>query len=436
MKKIINIILMVTLPFILSSCNWDWIFSFAWNMMCTYAPDTDHCSQFIAIQSWSAAKCASIKWTKFKWTWSNPPRDKCYLQVAINKWDFNICKNIKWWPMSYTEDECIKGVWQKILDKAVSDDDVEWCKKLSKFPTWYQSQYWECKSKLANIEKMNSRDEKIDSLIEALKNNPKDKDLQKELQKLQNLKQTTYEMMSDTDRWNYFKEKREWIMSDIEDDDVKSAISKEFTAYRQWETNINKMLEKLEEVTEKQKTLKRLDEEANELTDNIKEQLEWLVNDKQDEIMEEMWDNAKKWIEENGWEKLKWTLKNYEWAMEKYEKWSKMYEDAMEKYNKLKSTYDEVMWIYNRVDEVNKMLAQWKIDEWKAKVLKWAVLLDKWLEYTLEYVPVFGSTMSKVSKETFDAVIKLAKKRAERSTALDKCFEDPANCDTDAISAY
>ncbi len=436
MKKIINIILMVSLPFVLSSCNWDWIFSFAGNMVCTYAPDTDHCTQFIAVQSWSPSKCESIKWTKFKDIWSNPPRDKCYLQVAINKGDYNICKNIKWWAMSYTQDECINSVWQKILDKAISDDDISWCKKLEKFPSWYQSQYNDCKTKLANISKIKSNDEKIDNLIEELKNNPKDKDLQKELQKLQNLKQTTYEMMSDSDKTNYFKEKRESVMADIDDDDVKSAISKEFTAYRQWETNINKMLEKLEEVTEKQKTLKRLDEEANQLTDTIKEQLEWLVNNKQDEIIEKMWDNAKKWIEENGWEKLKWTLKNYEWAMEKYEKWSKMYEDAMEKYNKLKKTYDEVMWIYNKVDEVNKMLAQWKIDQWKANVLKWAVLLDKWLEYTLEYVPVFWSTMSKVSKETFDTVIKLAKKRAERSTSLEKCFDDPANCDTDSISAY
>jgi hypothetical protein len=122
--------------------------------------------------------------------------------------------------------------------------------------------------------------------------------------------------------------------------------------------------------------------------------------------------------------------------MEKYEKCSKMYEDSMEKYNKLKKVYDEVMWVYNRIDDVNKMLAEWKIDEWKAKVIKWAVLLDKWLEYATEYVPVFGSTISKISKETFDATIKLAKKRAERSTALDKCFIDPANCDTDAISWY
>jgi hypothetical protein len=63
-------------------------------------------------------------------------------------------------------------------------------------------------------------------------------------------------------------------------------------------------------------------------------------------------------------------------------------------------------------------------------------LLDKGLEYATAYVPVFGSTISTISKETFGTVIELAKKRAERSTALEKCFDDPANCDTDKISGY
>lgn len=35
------------------------------------------------------------------------------------------------------------------------------------------------------------------------------------------------------------------------------------------------------------------------------------------------------------------------------------------------------MGVYNRIDEVNKMLAEGKIDAGKAKVLKGAVLLDK-----------------------------------------------------------
>ena len=242
--------------------------------------------------------------------------------------------------------------------------------------------------------------------------------------------------MSESQRAAYFSEKRKEIMGDIDDDDVASTISKEYTKYRWSEWNINNLLDKLEEITAKQKMIKQIDEEANELTDNIKEQLEWIVWDKQDEIIGAMGENAKEWIEKNGGDKLKWSLKEMEWAMGKYEKWSEMYESMKGKYDKLKWAYDEVMGVYNRVDQVNKMLAEWKIDAGKAKVLKGAVLLDKGLEYATAYVPVFGSTISTISKETFGTVIELAKKRAERSTALEKCFDDPANCDTDKISGY
>lgn len=433
-NNIFKIFIIIFLTFFLTSC--DSVLSAVWNLMCKLAPDTDHCYQFTAVQSGSPAACAKIKWTKFKDAWSNPPRDKCYLTIAENKWDYNICKNIKWWPMSYTQDECIKWVWQKILDESVKNDDLEWCKKLGKLPSWYQSSYEECKTKLATIEKMKTKDEKIENLIEQLKANPDSSELKKQLTEAKKQLQNTYEMMPEWQKIEYFKEKRESIMADIEDDDVKSAISKEFTAYKSWEWNVLKQLEKLEQITEKQQNLKRLDEEANVLVDQVKGQLEWIVNDKQDEIIEKMWDNAKDRIEKNWWKNLKSALDNYKWIMEKYEKWSKMYEDAKWKYDKIKWVYDEVMWVYNKIDEVNKMVAEWKIDEWKAKVLKWAVLLDKWLEYATWYVPVFGSTISTISKETFWTVIDLAKKRAERSTSIEKCFDDPANCDTDNISWY
>ena len=404
--------------------------------MCTLMPDSDHCYQFTAVQSGSPSACEKIKWTKFKDTGSNPPRDKCYLQVAINKWDYNICSNIKGGPMSYTKDGCIGDVWQKILDTAVVSDDPNGCKSLQKFPKTFESKYTDCIGAIITPEKIKASDTKMNDIIDQLKKNPDDTDLKKELAKLKADKQTKYEMMSEPQRAAYFSEKRKEIMGDIEDDDVASAISKEYTKYRWSESNINNLLDKLGEITTKQKMIKQIDEEANELTDNIKEQLEWIVGDKQDEIIGAMGENAKEWIEKNGGDKLKWSLKEMEWAMGKYEKWSEMYESMKGKYDKLKWAYDEVMGVYNRVDEVNKMLAEGKIDAGKAKVLKWAVLLDKWLEYATSYVPVFGSTISTVSKETFGTVIELAKKRAERSTAIEKCFDDPASRDTDKISGY
>lgn len=433
MKSINKILILIFLSFWLTSC--DSILSGIWNLMCTWAPDTDHCYQFTAVQSGSPAACERIKWTKFKDTGSNPPRDKCYLTIAQNKWDYTICSHIKWWSMSYTKSECEAGVWSKILSEAVGKDDINGCSKIKNIPN-STSTYDDCVGKLATKEKLDDKDTKINDLIEKLKSHPWDEDLAKELSELKKQKELTYNMMPEWQKQEYFKEKREEIMADIEDDDVKSAISKEYTAYKQNETNINNMLDKLQEITKKQELIKSADEKANQLTDQIKEQLEWIVWDKQDEIIEAMWDKAKERIEENGWKDLKRALWDLEWAMGKYEKGSEMYVSAKSKYDKLKWAYDEVMWVYNKIDEVNKMVAEGKIDEWKAKVLKWAVLLDKWLEYATEYVPVFWSTISTISKETFWTVIELAKKRAERSTAIEKCFDDPANCDTDKISWY
>lgn len=434
MKSIFNkIFILIFLSLFLTSC--DSILSGIWNLMCSWAPDTDHCYQFTAVQSASPSACEKIKWTKFKDTGSNPPRDKCYLTVAQNKSDYTICSKIKWWPASYTKSECESWVWEKLLSESLKADDINWCAKIKKIPN-LSTVYANCVWQLATKEKLDNKDEKINNIIEQLKSNPWDKVLKKELDDLKKQKETTYNMMSDGQKKDYFKEKREEIMVWVEDEDVKSVISKEYTTYRAGETNINNMLIKLEEITKKQELIKSADEKANQLTDQIKEQLEWLVNDKQDEIIEKMWGKAKERIEENGWKDLKRSLWDLEWAMWKYEKWSKMFEDAKSKYDKLKWAYDEVMWVYNRIDEVNKMVAEGKIDAGKAKVLKWAVLLDKWLEYATEYVPVFWSTISTISKETFGTVIELAKKRAERSTAIEKCFDDPANCDTDKISWY
>ena len=89
-----------------------------------------------------------------------------------------------------------------------------------------------------------------------------------------------------------------------------------------------------------------------------------------------------------------------------------------------------------RVDEVNKLVAQGKIDQNQAKVLKGGVMLGKGLEYATSYVPIFGSTISTITKETFEVTMKLARERAKRSNALNKCIEDPEHCDPNGISAY
>lgn len=437
-KKIVLFSLILSSSVVLSWC--DSVLSWIGQKMCDLAPDSDHCFQRSAVQWWDTSICDKIKWTKFKDIWSNPPRDKCYLTVATNKWDPTPCKKIKWWLISYTQDECYKWASKKVLDDAIKNDDPNGCKKLSKFPAWYQSDYALCKQQLCNPEKLKTMDEKIDDLVQKIKD--WDKSAKKELDKLNADRQSRYEQMTSTDKANYFKSKKDKMLADVEDEDVKSAIAKEYTNRRNWNnpTDITKMTDKLADIVEKQKLTKELDDAANETMDNIKQQLVDFANKQKDDAVDEaigMWQEAAaEWIEKNWGDNIKYALLKLKRAADKYDKASKEYESIMWDYNKVKWIYDEVVWTYKRIDQVADMVAKWKITEWQAKVLKWAVLLDKWLEYTTEYVPVFWSTISKVSKETFAVVIELAKKRAERTAQLDKCFVDPANCDFEWISAY
>jgi hypothetical protein len=156
----------------------------------------------------------------------------------------------------------------------------------------------------------------------------------------------------------------------------------------------------------------------------------------QDEVTDIMKEKAADWIKENGWDKLKWSLKNLEWMKEKYEKWSEAYNAIDEKYQKIKWVYDQVNGIYTKMDSLDTLVAQGKLTADKANVIKWAVLLQNGLTAVTEYVPIFWSTVSTITNATFETAIKVAEERAKRTTALDKCIEDPLNCDTDNISGY
>lgn len=419
--------LSIFLTIFLSWC--DWFLTYLWLTMCQYAPDSDHCYQWTAVQSWNPADCDKIKWTKFKNSWSNPPRDKCYMQIAINTWDYSSCKKIQWGLMSYTTTECIQ-------ETAKKNDDPSWCKKLS----W--SEFEACRSIVANPEKMKNKDSKIDELIEQLKNDKNNKTLKTELDKLKKDKQDMYEMMEYKDRVAYFSWKREEIMWEVEDPDVKSAIANEYKNFRtkSWEWNINKLLDWLQDIKERQELIKKLDEDANTLVDDIKwpivDYANWEIEWIQGEVTEKLAEKWKEWIEKNWWDTMKWSLKKMEWAMEKYEKWSEQYEAMKSKYDKFKWAYDEAMEVYWKIDKVNKLLAEWKIDAKQANVLHWWVLLWKSLEYATWYIPVFWSTASKVTKATFETVMKVAEKRAARTNAINKCIDDPEHCDFDNVTAY
>jgi hypothetical protein len=172
------------------------------------------------------------------------------------------------------------------------------------------------------------------------------------------------------------------------------------------------------------------------MVDMLKGTIGDYADEKKQEAIDAMTEKGWDYMKQNGGDNLKWGLYNLEKMKEKYDKASEQYEKINSQIEKVKKTYDEMQAIYKKVDQFNKMLAEGKIDQGQAKVLKGAVMLGKGLEYATQYVPVFGSTASTITKETFDATVKLATQRAQRTNAINKCIEDPEHCDPSGISAY
>ncbi len=403
-------------------------------VLCDFVPDSDHCYQAGAVQSGQSDACENIKGEGF--TGSNPPRDKCYLQIAQNTDNYDVCKKIRGGPMSYTQEECILGI-------AIKNGDPDGCRRLK------GGDFSSCKSQVGTSITTDKLKEISDELEEAKKaagKDPDDADAQKRLADLKKKEKDLFEFAPPGVSGQYFKTQREEIMGDVDDEDVKSEISKLFVDFRSKNPNMsmNEQLKKMEEIKDQQETSKRLDEYANTLMDQIKEgatgfadeTFEDLYGDDIEKYKDAMAERGMKYLEEKGGKDLMRGIDNLKWMKEKADKASEQYAKINEQIEKLQKVYNEAKEVAKKIDDINKLLAEGKIDAGKAKVLHGAVYLGKGLEYATSYVPVFGSTISTVSKETFDATVKFATKRAERTTALDKCIEDPEHCDTDTITGY
>ncbi len=412
-------------PFLLASC--DSVLAGIGGLMCSLAPDSDHCFQFSAVQSGDPAKCDKIKGTKFKSMGSNPPRDKCYLQIAENTGNYAACDRIKGGPMSYTKVGCIEGT-------AVKKDDPAGCARLSAGSAEHQR----CAQSVGTPEKVKAKDAEYQALRQAFQDDPSDREALGKYEAAKKDLDSRYALMDYGARTEYLKTRREEMMSDIDDEDVRQAVAKDFNAFKQKnpDAKFTDLVGGLKDVTDRQKLFKELDENANKLVDDVKGQLQDYVDGKWEEAQEAATEKAGEWIDKNASDQLKGQLQRLSWMKEKYDKASEGYKEIEAKYAKMKAVYDEAVAINAKVKEFDALVAQGKIDPGRAKTLKGAVLLGKGLEYATGYVPVFGSTVSTISKETFETVVKVATKRAERSTGLDKCFSDPLNCDTDGISAY
>lgn len=393
---------------------------------CADDPDSKHCYQAEAVSAWDASVCKKIDGKEFKQYKSNPPRDKCYMMVAAQNNDYSLCSKIKWGEMSYTKEDCI-------FEVISANDDPKWCDRMK-----WDNRYEECNETFRSANALVMKDQNIDDLTEQIKNDPENEELKTQLQKVLNSKKNLFPFLSTDEQSSYVKEHREKIMDNIDDEDVKSLVAKEYNEYKKSnpDADIISMMDKMKDIADKQNMMKQADEDANMLIDVLKDQMTDLAQQWQDAITDAIKDKATDWIKENGGDKLKRSLKNLEWMKEKYDVASEEYAAVSEKYNKLKDAYDKVNAIYSKMDGFDTLVAQWKLTAEKAHVLKWAVLLQNWLTAVTDYVPVFGSTISKITDATFEATMKFAQKRAERATALDKCIDDPLNCDTDSISWY
>jgi len=430
MKKLIQLSIVVIAMFTLSGCLGGLM-----GMVCDFLPDADHCNQAAAIQEADPYGCDKIEGKGF--SGSNPPRDKCYLLIAENTGDYGACDRIKGGNMSYTREECITGA-------AVKNEDPEGCRLLS------GNAFQLCKEKTGvsiTTDKLKDINDEVEQAKSAAGHNPDDPEAKKMLADLQKKQKALFEFAPDSVQKEFFKQGREAIMEDIEDEDVKSEISKLFVDMRNKNPNmdVNTQLGKIQEIKDQQELVKNLDEQANTLMDQIKSQandvasgtLEDIYGEDVEKIKAKMAEKGMKYVEDKvGTANFKYGVERLEKMKAGYDKASEQYEKISEQVEKLKKVYGEAKEIYTKIDEVSKLLGEGKIDKGKAKVLQGAILLGKGLEYTTDYVPVFGSTISTITKETFNATVIFATKRAQRTTSLDKCIDDPLNCDTEGISGY
>lgn len=426
-KQSALVLIIIFSAFIFTGCDW---LSELLGPNCDLLPDSGHCYQAAGGQSGDSSNCEKIKAPpEYAKMGSNPPKDKCYMMIAENTGDYSYCKKMKGGFGSYESADCISEI-------AAWNADPKGCKMLT------GADFESCKKELGNAltpDRMSKLDSDLEAVKKDLEDDPTNTELKQKLKKLQAEQSEKMEFMSSENRVQYTRTKVDEVIGGVDDEDVKSSIVKDYLAIKGKNPNMNfdQLMGELKKVKEEKEFIKRLDDQANTLVDLIKNG----ASDYADEKKQELIDAAT----EKGWDYIKnkgegagyyWQLKKLEDMKEKYDKASENYKAISEKLEKFKKTYDEVSQVYKKVDEFNKMLKEGKINEGQAKVLKGAVLLGKGLEYATSYVPVFGSTVSTVSKETFEVVVKVAKKRAERTNSLQKCIDDPANCDPDSITGY
>ena len=406
-----------------SECEFD----FSPRDPCIDSPDAAYCYQDLAIQRGDASYCEKIEVSKETGI-TNLDKDICYMGVAQATGDPKYCLQMKGGEESYERKDCIIAV-------AKEDKNFDACNLLR--GTQRQDCYAET-GRMVQVLDLEDANRKIQELEDRLRSDWRNRDLQRELDELKKQQDLMYEHAIPSVQREYFRQQREKLFEDVEDEQLRSMIARDFSQYRgqNSEATVTELFEKMQQIKEEKETIKRLDQEANRLIDDLKSNIIVYGSGQARNAVDSATSYAWEWSFSRGSEEMKWQMSRLEEMKSRYDRASAQYRAINEQIDKFKKVYDEVSEVYNKVNQFNMMVADGKIEEGHAEVLKGAVYLGKGLEYATGYVPVFGSTISTVSKETFDATVKFATKRAQRTTALNKCIEDPLNCDPDGITGY
>ena len=412
---------------VFSACDFD----FSPRDPCIGSDDPTHCYIDVAIQRADPTLCEKIE-PPAGFTSSNPPKDKCYMSVAQAAGDATICNNMVGGEGSYERKDCIVTV-------ATDQIDFNACDMLSGSN---RRECYESIGKTLTTNHLLDTQDKIDQIENDLIYSWRDRELtsslRKELSELKRKQDLMYANADPSVQREYYRSQREKIFDTIEDEEVKRMVSRDFIAFRSknQDASVTELFERMREIREEKETIQRLDQEANKLIDDLKNNIIEYGSGKAQDAVNSVAGAAWGWTFSRGSEEMKYRMSRLEDMKNRYDRASAQYKAITEQIEKFKKVYDEVSEVYKKVNQFNQMVADGKIEAGHAEVLKGAVYLGKGLEYATGYVPVFGSTISTISKETFDATVKFATKRAQRTTALNKCIEDPLNCDPDGITGY
>ena len=361
---------------------------------------------FMLFFLWWCMEWCSVTWSVML-TWCNNVEDSdhCFQKAAIANNNPELCDEIEYWP---PRDKCHMMI-------AMTNGDEEYCEWAEWVSGWYSQEF--CESKVEEVSS-GSLDSSSGSL-----------DVEEQKKKNEEFVKIKDKIFEDID----------YNSDEKNNDDIKVEVAKQFNDYRKenQDKSVEEWTKKMEDIATDTQTMKRLDVNANKMLDDMKSSMVWYVNSKTDEakdaVLDEWWSRVKML---DNTKELERRIKSLEWIKWAYDKASDSYNFINEKLEKIKKIKEEIEWIYTRMDQVDGMLKNDKIDAWQARVLKWAILLDEWLKNVTWYVPVFWSTISTISDETFNVVIKFASKRASRTHALNKCIDSPETCDANGISPY